>query len=74
MNNDLALAQESYNAAALKVFLAARATYMKDQFVIPVENPDESLYLNKSITGAPASFAYIYEPSLAKLGSSRMTR
>jgi peptide/nickel transport system substrate-binding protein len=72
VNNDLALAQESYNAATrAKYFLAAQALYMKDQFVIPVENPDESLYLNKSITGAPASFAYIYEPSLAKLGSSK---
>jgi hypothetical protein len=33
-------------------------------------NPDEALFLNKKITGAPASFAYIYEPCLAKLGAS----
>jgi len=71
VNTDLTLAQESYNATTrARDFLAAQALYMKDQFIIPVANPDESLYLNKSITGAPASFAYIYEPCLAKLGSA----
>jgi peptide/nickel transport system substrate-binding protein len=71
VNKDLASAQSTYNAAArAKDFLAAQAIYMKDQFVIPVANPDETVYLNKSITGAPASFAYIYEPCLAKLGAA----
>jgi len=72
VNADLTKAQESYNAAGrAKDFLAAQALYMKDQFVIPVANPDESVYLNHSITGAPASFAYIYEPCLAKLGATK---
>ncbi len=71
VNKDLMLAQETYNAPArAKYFLDAQAIYMKDQFIVPIENPDETVYLNKSITGAPASFAYIYEPCLAKLGSS----
>jgi peptide/nickel transport system substrate-binding protein len=71
VNSDLATAQETYNAAARATsFLAAQALYMKDYFVIPVVNPDETVFLNKSITGAPASFAYIYEPCLAKLGST----
>lgn len=71
VNRDLALAQESYNAATrAKYFLAAQAIYMKDKIVIPVVSPDQPLFLNKSITGANASFAYIYEPCLAKLGAS----
>lgn len=72
VNSNLAKAQQTYDAAArAKLFLAAQAQYTKDMIVIPVVNPSESLFLNKSITGAPASFAYIYEPCLAKLGSSK---
>jgi len=71
VNSDLAAAQGTYNASArAKLFLAAQAQYMKDEFIIPIVSPDQSLFLNSSITGAPASFAYIYEPCLAKLGSS----
>ena len=31
----------------------------------------EVVFMNKAITGAPVSFAYIYEPSLATVGSSK---
>jgi peptide/nickel transport system substrate-binding protein len=72
VNTNLAKAQQSFNATTrASLFLAAQAQYTKDMIVIPVVNPDESLFLNSSITGAPASFAYIYEPCLAKLGSSK---
>jgi peptide/nickel transport system substrate-binding protein len=72
VNRNLAAAQQTFNPGArATLFLAAQAQYMKDKVVIPVVNPAESLFLNKSITGAPASFAYIYEPCLAKLGSSK---
>ena len=72
VNAKLAAAQQTFNPAArATLFLAAQAQYMKDKIVIPVVNPAEALFLNKSITGAPASFAYIYEPCLAKLGSSK---
>jgi peptide/nickel transport system substrate-binding protein len=71
VNTDLATAQSTYNAAArARLITAAQAIYMQDNIVIPMVNPDQALFLNKSITGAPASFAYIYEPCLAKLGSS----
>jgi hypothetical protein len=30
----------------------------------------ELMYMSKDITGAPASFAYIFEPSLATVGSA----
>ena len=72
VNLDLTKAQESYNAmTSAKLITAAQSIYMQDKIVIPVANPDESLFLNKDITGAPASFAYIYEPCLAKLGSTK---
>jgi peptide/nickel transport system substrate-binding protein len=71
VNTDLSTAQQTYDAAArARLLTAAQAIYMKDNIVIPMVNPDQALFLNKSITGAPASFAYIYEPCLAKLGSA----
>ena len=72
VNADLAKAQQTYDATArANLITAAQSIYMADKIVIPVVNPDESLFLNKSITGAPASFAYIYEPCLAKLGAAK---
>jgi len=72
VNRNLAAAQQTFNPAKrAKLFLAAQAQYMKDKVVIPIVNPVQDLFLNKSITGAPVSFAYIYEPCLAKLGSSK---
>lgn len=72
VNADLAQAIGTYNAnARAGLVTAAQATYMKDYIVIPVVNPDESLFLNSSITGATASFAYIYEPCFAMLGAAK---
>jgi peptide/nickel transport system substrate-binding protein len=72
VNSDLAKAIETYDPVArAKLITAAQAIYMRDLIVIPVVNPDNGLYLNKRITGAPASFAYIYEPCLAALGAAK---
>ncbi|HTW99341.1 MAG TPA: ABC transporter substrate-binding protein [Acidimicrobiales bacterium] len=72
VNTDLAKAIGTYDATArAKLITAAQAIYMKDYIVIPIVNPDEGLYMNDEITGAPASFAYIYEPCFAKLGAAR---
>ena len=72
VNTDLAKAIGTYNPAQrAKLITAAQAIYMHDYIVIPVVNPYEALFLNHSITGATASFAYIYEPSLAMLGSAK---
>ena len=71
VNKDLSTAQQTYDATTrANLITSAQAIYMANKIVIPVVNPDESLFLNKSITGAPASFAYIYEPCLAKLGAA----
>lgn len=72
VNSDLASAIQTYSSTArAKLITKAQALYMKDYIVIPLVNPDEGLFLNKSITGAPASFAYIYEPCFAKLGKAK---
>jgi peptide/nickel transport system substrate-binding protein len=48
----------------------AQASYEPTQPEIPMLALHELLYMNKDITGAPASFAYIFEPSLATVGSA----
>jgi peptide/nickel transport system substrate-binding protein len=54
-----------------QLVVAAQAQYMKDMVLIPLANNDEVLFMNERITGAPVSFAYIYEPSLALVGSAK---
>ncbi|HTX62518.1 MAG TPA: ABC transporter substrate-binding protein, partial [Acidimicrobiales bacterium] len=72
VNIDLKRAIENYtDKARAGLITSAQALYMKDFIVIPVVNPDQGLFLNDSITGAPASFAYIYEPCFAKLGATK---
>lgn len=48
----------------------AQALYEPTQPMIPMLALREVLYMNKDVTGAPASFAYIFEPSLATVGSA----
>ncbi len=72
VNADLKMAIQNYTGKArAKLITSAQSLYMQDLIVIPVVNPDEGLFLNNSITGAPASFAYIYEPCFAKLAAPK---
>jgi peptide/nickel transport system substrate-binding protein len=48
----------------------AQASYEPTQPEIPMLALHELLYMDKSVTGAPVSFAYIFEPSLATVGSA----
>jgi peptide/nickel transport system substrate-binding protein len=48
----------------------AQSSYEPTQPVIPMLALHELMYMSKDITGAPASFAYIFEPSLATVGSA----
>ncbi len=59
------------NTARARLITAAQTIYTKDLMVIPMFNLDNGLFLNKRITGAPVSFAYIYEPCFAKLGAAK---
>lgn len=53
-----------------RLLVQAQQRYTKFGIVIPLVNPDEALYMRNGVTGAPASFAYIYEPSLATVGAA----
>ena len=56
--------------ARAELVTQAQALYEKEHVVIPMLSMHESLFMNKKVTGAPASFAYIFEPSLASVGSA----
>jgi peptide/nickel transport system substrate-binding protein len=50
--------------------LSAQAALAKDLAALPLANPAVPLFLNKRITGAPASFCYLYYPWARDLGAS----
>jgi peptide/nickel transport system substrate-binding protein len=56
--------------ASAQSFVDAQAIYEKDRPLIPVVVPYERLFMNKRITGAPASFAYINMPWAAMIGAA----
>ncbi|WP_439944686.1 ABC transporter substrate-binding protein [Streptomyces sp. BBFR115] len=52
------------------LFTQAQARYAKDFPVLPLASPYERLFLNKRLSGAPASFAYLHMPWAAYLGGT----
>ena len=50
--------------------LSAQAVLAHDLAALPLANPAVPLFLNKRITGAPASFCYLYYPWARDIGSS----
>ena len=68
--NDLAKARETLDPLARARYLVqAQAIYMgKDEVIIPVVEPYQSLFLNNRLRGATTSFAYLFEPAFAYLG------
>ncbi|MET9616469.1 ABC transporter substrate-binding protein [Kitasatospora indigofera] len=56
--------------AAADLFTQAQALYAQDLPVVPIANPHERMFLNKRLSGAPASFAYINMPWAAYLGGT----
>lgn len=53
-----------------KLVVQAQEMYTADTVVIPICNPAQVLYMNDRISGAPASFAYMWIPGLAMLGGT----
>ena len=51
--------------------MAAQKIYTADTLVVPLTSDDEILFMNNRLSGAPASFAYIYLPSLAMIGGTQ---
>ncbi|HEV7771932.1 MAG TPA: ABC transporter substrate-binding protein [Conexibacter sp.] len=57
-------------SASAKAFVQAQAIYSPDVPTIPLLDQNELLYLNKGLTGAPASFSYLFSPWAAHLGKA----
>ncbi|MYW67348.1 ABC transporter substrate-binding protein [Streptomyces sp. SID8379] len=57
-------------AGSAKEFVAGQALYSEDLPVVPIVCPYERVFLNKRLSGAPASFAYINMPWAAMLGGT----
>ncbi|MFJ5231336.1 ABC transporter substrate-binding protein [Kitasatospora sp. NPDC088391] len=56
---------------AAEAFNQAQAAFVQDLPVVPLVAPDERMFLNKRLSGAPAGFAYINMPWAAYLGGTR---
>lgn len=57
-------------AKSAALFTKAQALYTKDLPLLPVASPYERMFLNKRLSGVPASFAYINMPWAAYLGAT----
>ncbi|MEU9309410.1 ABC transporter substrate-binding protein [Streptomyces sp. NPDC048256] len=53
-----------------ELFTRAQALYTEDLAIVPIAVPYERMFLNKRLSGAPASFAYINMPWAAQLGGT----
>jgi peptide/nickel transport system substrate-binding protein len=62
--------QEPSDPKRAALVLNAQAVLANDLAAIPLANPAVPLFLNKRITGAPASFCYLYYPWARDLGAS----
>ncbi len=62
--------RETDNNKRAAFVLQAQAVMAKDLAALPLANPAVPLFLNKRITGAPASFCYLYYPWARDIGSS----
>ncbi|MFZ3562747.1 ABC transporter substrate-binding protein [Streptomyces sp. BH097] len=57
-------------AETATLFTRAQAKYVKDYPVLPIASPYERLFVNKRLSGVPASFAYLHMPWAAYLGGT----
>lgn len=56
--------------AAARKFVEAQAIYTPQMLAIPLVSPREGVFMNKRISGAPASFAYLSMPWAAMIGAT----
>ncbi|GAA4987975.1 ABC transporter substrate-binding protein [Yinghuangia aomiensis] len=57
------------DAARAALIIAAQKQITSDVAVLPLVEPANRLFMNKKITGAPASFVYLYYPWAADVGA-----
>ena len=71
VTKDVQQAQATLDATKrAQLITDAQKLYTQDQVLTALFENRETLYLNDKISGAPASFAYIWLPSLAYLGGT----
>ncbi|MFD7729137.1 ABC transporter substrate-binding protein [Kitasatospora phosalacinea] len=56
---------------AAEAFNRAQAAFAEDLPIVPIAAPDERMFLNERLSGAPATFAYVNMPWAAYLGGTR---
>jgi peptide/nickel transport system substrate-binding protein len=56
--------------ARAKLVVQAQTRIMQELPWIPVADPDSILILNRKLTGAPASFSYMFAPWIGRLGAA----
>jgi peptide/nickel transport system substrate-binding protein len=56
--------------ARAKLVVRAQTRIMQELPWIPVADPDSILILNRKLTGAPASFSYMFAPWIGRLGAA----
>ncbi|WP_416443725.1 ABC transporter substrate-binding protein [Leucobacter sp. HNU] len=66
---DAALAEKDVKKRT-ELTVKAEALVMQQQPWVPIDDLAVRMYLNKKVTGAPASFVYLYYPWAADLGSA----
>lgn len=64
-----AMSEEDPKASA-QDFVDAQAIYQQEMLVIPLLSPNERLFMNNGISGAPAAFSYINMPWAAMIGGT----
>ena len=70
VNSNLTQAiKEPSDAKRASLVVKAQAALANDLAALPLANPAVPLFLNKRITGAPASFCYLYYPWARDLGA-----
>lgn len=62
--------RETNDAKRASLVLGAQAIMANDLAALPLANPAVPLFLNKRISGAPASFCYLYYPWARDLGAA----
>jgi peptide/nickel transport system substrate-binding protein len=71
VEKDLDLARQTFDPVKrAQLIVAAQKIYTAASVDIPLTSDDLILFMNNRISGAPASFAYIYTPSLAMIGGT----
>ena len=57
-------------AKRAELVVEAQAMYTADTVLLPLVNPNNTVYMNDRISGAPVSWAYMWLPDLAMLGGT----